>query len=74
MLIYPISLIITLNLKNEFGMNKLLATCPNCDADSLYCGKIPTSIKNLVSKEVLFCKRCKFVVSVDEYKKILFQI
>jgi len=54
-------------------MIHLLATCPNCDTDTLYCGKIPTSIKNLMNKEVLFCKSCKFVVSVDEYKKILFQ-
>jgi len=63
-----------LNLRNEFGMTRLLATCPRCDVDSLYCGKIPTSIKNLMNKEVLFCKNCKFVVSVDEYKKILFQV
>jgi len=65
--------IIPVNLKNEFGMNKLLASCHNCETDTLYCGKIPTSIKNLINKEVLFCKSCKFVASVDEYKKILFQ-
>ena len=63
-----------LNLKNEFGMIHLLATCPNCDVNTLYCGKIPTAIKNLMNKEVLFCKNCKFVVSVDEYKKILSQV
>ena len=63
-----------MNLKNEFGMNKLLAACPNCEFDTLYCGKILTSIKNLANKEVLFCKSCKFVVSVDNYKKILFQV
>jgi len=61
------------NLKNDFGMTKLVATCPNCNTDSLYCGKIPTSIKTLANKEVLFCKNCKFVVTVDEYKKMLSQ-
>ncbi|MFQ5475869.1 MAG: hypothetical protein ACE5DT_02435 [Nitrosopumilus sp.] len=50
-----------------------MAKCPNCDSDSLYCGSIPTSIKSLVDKEVLFCKNSKFVVTVDEYKKMLFQ-
>ena len=73
MLIYPKIVILSLNLKNEFGMKKLLAKCPNCEDDSLYCGRIPTSIKNLVKKEVLFCKNCKFVVTVDEYKQILSQ-
>ena len=63
----------TMKLKNEFGMVKLLAHCPNCNDDSLYCGTIPTAIKSLTDKEVLFCKGCKFVVAVDEYKKMLFQ-
>jgi len=63
-----------MDLKNEFGMTKLLAKCPNCDSDSLYCGKIPTSVKTLANKEVLFCKGCKFVVSVDEYKNMLYQV
>ncbi len=62
-----------MNLKNEFGMKLLLATCPNCDMESLYCGRIPTSVKTLINKEVLFCKTCKFVVTVNEYKKILSQ-
>jgi len=62
-----------MNLKNEFGMKLLLATCPNCDVESLYCGRIPTSVKTLINKEVLFCKTCKFVVTVNEYKKILSQ-
>ena len=55
-------------------MTRLLATCPNCTASTLYCGKIPTSIKSLMNKEVLFCKSCKFTVPVDEYKKILYQV
>ena len=62
-----------MNLKNEFGMAKLVANCPNCDIDSLYCGMIPTSIKTLANREVLFCKDCKFVIAVDEYKNMLFQ-
>ena len=62
-----------MNLTNEFGMKPLLAKCPNCYSESLFCGKIPTSIKNLANKEVLFCKRCKFVTSVEEYKKMLSQ-
>ncbi|MBI2111622.1 MAG: hypothetical protein HY476_01745 [Nitrosarchaeum sp.] len=63
-----------MNLKNEFGMKPLLACCPNCDGASLYCGKIPTTLRDMINKEVLFCKTCKFVVSVDEFKKILSSI
>ncbi|WP_299292279.1 hypothetical protein [Nitrosopumilus sp.] len=63
-----------MKLKNEFGMNILLAHCPNCDSSSLYCGTIPTAIKSLANKEVLFCKACKFVISVDEYKKMLWHV
>jgi hypothetical protein len=63
-----------MNIKNEFGMKPLLASCPNCDKTSLYCGKIPTKIHDMANKEVLFCKMCKFVVSVDEFKKILSSI
>jgi len=60
-----------LNLKNEFGMKPLLACCPICNVASLYCGKIPTAIKDMTNKEVLFCRTCKFVVPVDEFKKML---
>ncbi|MDH3737255.1 MAG: hypothetical protein OEQ94_09595 [Nitrosopumilus sp.] len=63
-----------MNLKNEFGMVLLLAKCPNCDEESLYCGMIRTSIKTLANKEVLFCENCKFVVTVDEYKKMFSQV
>ncbi len=62
-----------MNLKNEFGMKLLLAKCPNCDVESLNCERIPTSAKTLKNKKVLFCKNCKFVVTVNEYKKILSQ-
>ncbi len=62
-----------LNLKNEFGMKSLLAKYTNCDSESLYCGMIPTSIKTLVNKEVLFCKNCKFVIPIDEFKDMLSQ-
>jgi len=63
-----------LNIKNEFGMKPLLACCPNCDKDSLYCGKIPTTIRDMANKEVLFCKICKFIVPVAEFKKMLSSI
>ena len=62
-----------MNLKKDLGMQHLLASCPNCNGNSLYCGVIPTTIKTLSNKEVLFCKECKFVVSVDDYKNMLFQ-
>ncbi|HSG84599.1 MAG: hypothetical protein ACE5RQ_01965 [Nitrosopumilus sp.] len=62
-----------MNVTNELGMKKLAANCPQCLIDSLYCGKIPTEIKSLENKEVLFCKSCKFVIPVEEYKKILYQ-
>ncbi|MCV0392135.1 MAG: hypothetical protein K5790_02445 [Nitrosopumilus sp.] len=60
-----------MKLKNEFGMKRLLASCPNCSLTSLYCGMIPTEIKSLSNKEVLFCKNCKFVIPVDEFKNAL---
>ena len=60
-----------MDLKTEFGMKQLLAKCPQCEKESLYCGRIPTSIKSLANKEVLFCKNCKFVITVDEHKKML---
>jgi hypothetical protein len=63
-----------LDLKNEFGMKSLLACCPNCDNTSLYCGKIPTTIRDMANKELLFCKTCKLVVPVEELKEILFSI
>ncbi|MDH3204752.1 MAG: hypothetical protein OEL81_08775 [Nitrosopumilus sp.] len=50
-----------------------MAKCTNCDSESLYCGMIPTSIKTLVNKEVLFCKNCKFVIAIDEFKDVLSQ-
>ena len=62
-----------MDLTTEHGMKRLLAKCPNCEKDALYCGRIPTKIKSLSNKEVLFCKNCKFVVTVDEYKKMLWQ-
>jgi hypothetical protein len=55
-------------------MKPLLACCPNCDGTSLYCGKIPTTLRDMANKEVLFCKTCKFVVPVDEFKKMLSSI
>jgi len=61
-----------MNIKNEFGMMQLLASCPNCEKSSLYCGKIPTKIRGIANKEVLFCKICKFIVPVEEFKKILY--
>ena len=60
-----------MDLKNDYGMKQLLASCPNCEKESLYCGKIPTAISSLVNKEVLFCKMCKFVMPVNEFKKML---
>ncbi len=55
-------------------MEKLTANCPQCLIDLLYCGIIPTEIKSLPNKEVLFSKSCKFVIAVDEYKKIYFNL
>jgi len=63
-----------MQLTKEYGMIKLAANCPQCRIDSVYCGMIPTEIKSLANKEVLFCKSCKFVISVDEYKKQLYQV
>jgi hypothetical protein len=60
-----------MNLTKEYGMNKLVATCPNCHIEELFCGIIPTEIESLVDREVLFCKQCKFVIAVDEFKDSL---
>ena len=62
-----------MKLKNQYGMTKIIPNCPQCDVDSLYCGSIPTSIESLKNKEVIFCKNCKFVISVDDLKKMLFR-
>lgn len=62
-----------MKVANELGMTKLAANCPICNTNSLYCGTIPTEIKSLANKEVLFCKSCKFVIAVDEYKNMLYQ-
>ena len=61
-----------MDLKTEFGLDHLLASCPNCQKTTLYCGKIDSKLNDLKRKEVLFCKTCKFVVSVGEFKKMLF--
>ncbi|HEY5735371.1 MAG TPA: hypothetical protein VIS47_02310 [Nitrosopumilus sp.] len=63
-----------MNVSNEYGMKKLAANCPTCLIHSLYCGTIPTEIKSLANKEVLFCKGCKFVIAVDEFKNMLYQV
>lgn len=60
-----------MDLTNQYGMDLLVANCPNCEKNSLYCGKIATKIKDLNNKEVLFCKQCKFVIAVDDYKTLL---
>ena len=62
-----------MHLTNDFGMVKLAANCPQCGITSVYCGMIPTKIKSLSNKEVLFCESCKFVIAVDEFKELLFQ-
>lgn len=56
----------------EYEMKELLASSPNCQKSTLYCGKIISQINDLNNKEVLFCKSCKFVVPVIDYKNILF--
>ena len=61
-----------MDLKNQYGMKHLVASCPNCETSTLYCGKIESGVNELNSKEVLFCKTCKFVVPVTEFKKMLF--
>ncbi|MSV26160.1 MAG: hypothetical protein CK527_03555 [Nitrosarchaeum sp.] len=63
-----------MNIGNEFGMIHLLARCHYCDNLSLYCGKIPTSMRDMANKEVLFCKLCKFIIPIDKFKKILSSI
>ena len=60
-----------MNVTDAYGMNSLLAKCPNCQSESLFCGKIPTKVKKMQDKEVLFCKRCKFITPVEEFKKVL---
>lgn len=58
----------SMDLNDGLGMKQLLTHFPNCEKYSLYCGKIPTSIRSLSGKEVLFCK---FVIPVNEFKKTL---
>jgi hypothetical protein len=61
-----------MDLKNACGLKQLMASCPTCQRLSFYYGKIPSKKKDLNGKEVLFCTSCKFVLPVEEYKKMLF--
>jgi len=63
-----------MEVTNEFGMKLLIASCPNCESNELYCGKIPTMMVDFRNKEVLFCKQCKFVIPVRDFKKMLFTV
>lgn len=60
-----------MNVTDEYGMNHLLAKCPRCQSESLFCGKIQTKVQKMLNKEVLFCKRCKFITPVEEFKNML---
>jgi hypothetical protein len=60
-----------MNVTDEYGMSHLIAKCPSCQSESLYCGKIPTKLKHMQNKEVLFCKKCKFITPVEEFKNML---
>ncbi len=61
-----------MNIADDIGMTQLAALCPQCQSQKLFCGKVQTDVKSLKNKEVLYCRGCKFVISVDEYKKLLF--
>jgi hypothetical protein len=61
-----------MDLKNAYGLKQLMASCPTCQSSAFYCGKIPSKKNDLNGKEVLFCRSCKFVLPVEEYKKMLF--
>lgn len=65
---------VIMNVTNETGMKALVALCPQCQSQSLYCGKIQTDLRQLKNKEVLYCRKCKFVSSTDEFKKLLFSV
>ncbi|MDX1596824.1 MAG: hypothetical protein R3327_07800 [Nitrosopumilaceae archaeon] len=60
-----------MNTVNNSGMIQLAASCPQCQANSLYCGKIETDVKSLQNREMLFCRSCKFVIPVEEFKDLL---
>jgi hypothetical protein len=61
-----------MDLKTQQGMIRLNACCPDCQQETLYCGKIESKMSELNRKELLFCKSCKFVIPVEEFKKILY--
>lgn len=54
-----------LQYSNERG---LAADCPQCRKNSLI---LVTATIGSQSKDFLGCKRCKFSISVDEYKEML---
>ncbi|MFB5607465.1 MAG: hypothetical protein ACE5RG_05110 [Candidatus Nitrosomaritimum yanchengensis] len=60
-----------MDLKTQQGMIRLNACCPDCQKESLYCGKIESRMSDLNRRESLFCKSCKFVIPVADFKKIL---
>jgi len=61
-----------MNITDDLGIKPLLASCPKCHSQKLFCGKVETDLKSLKNKEVLYCRGCKFVISVDEFKELLF--
>jgi len=61
-----------MDLKPQQGMMRLNACCPDCQKETLYCGKIESTISALNRRELLFCKSCKFVIPVADFKQILF--
>ena len=61
-----------MDLKTRQSMIHLSAFCPDCQKETLYCGKIDSQMSEINKKELLFCKSCKFVTLVADFKKTLF--
>ena len=61
-----------MNITNELGLKPLVACCPSCVSESLYCGKIDSKMRDLKYVEMLYCKKCKFAMLVEEFKNNLY--
>jgi len=67
LLSYIVEMRITVVLESSYNPKQLLASCPFCRHPTLF----TTHVKGKNMVEILACKSCKVVLSVDKLKKIL---
>ncbi|HSF28441.1 MAG TPA: hypothetical protein VLA53_05420 [Nitrosopumilaceae archaeon] len=53
-------------------MIEIHVECPNCKSDSLYYDRYEAPWKILKPCSWLYCKRCKYQIDMEKFKKSLF--